>query len=77
MLTLNDLIKEAEKKLRYGYCQIWENDEAFYFEDFEGGREKYYGPVIYKESGVIIDISEYFKLKGNKDVFRLFKIHKD
>ncbi len=76
-MTLNEMKKEANKKLSYGYCQIWENDEAFYFEDIEGGRDNYYGPVIYKDSGIFIDISEYFKLKETNDVFKLFKIHEE
>ena len=52
---------------------IWENDEAYYFDDIRRKWDENYGIVVYKESGEAVSLHEYFDRKKCRNVMELFK----
>ena len=59
MLTLEDCMKLASPKL-LEFDEIWENDEAYFFDDIIGEWEENFGVVVFKKDGELMKLWDYF-----------------
>ena len=73
MLTLEECSIIAGPYLREE-DDIWENDEAYYFDDIRRYWDENYGIVVYKESGEAVSLHTYFDRRKCHDVMELFKV---
>ena len=55
--------------------EIWENDEAYYFDDLFGEWEDNGGVVVFKETGERMLLYEYFTDKKCWGIMRNFRLY--
>lgn len=74
MLTLSECQDLAAPHIKV-FNEIWENDEAYYFEDFFGEWEDNNGIVVFKETGEIMHLYDYFADKKCWGIMKNFHLY--